>query len=89
MLLDAHQENGSASTILQQALTVVASSTRETDSIGWYRKNAILGVIFTELGGDENSVTTETLRAKIGAILRKDLGPERAAKIAISLHVFP
>ncbi len=57
--------------------------------IGWYRKNAILGVIFTELGGDENSVTTETLRAKIGAILRKDLGPERAAKIAISLHVFP
>ncbi len=88
MLLDAHRENGSAAKILQQALEAVASSTRETDMIGWYQQNAIVGVIFTELGSDEKKVIIETLSAKIMRDFAR-AWERRGTKIAISLHVFP
>ena len=89
MLLDAHQENGSSKTILHQALAAVASSTRETDLIGWYKEGEILGIIFTEVGSDAKNIITETLRAKISASLHDNLGSARATKVAMSLHVFP
>ena len=89
MLLDAHQENGTARAILRQTLAVLTSSTRETDPMGWYRDGAILGVIFTEVGNDEIGLIAETLRAKIRSNLQQQLGSETTEKIAVSLHVFP
>ena len=89
MLLDAHQENGTARAILRQTLAVLTSSTRETDPMGWYRDGAILGVIFTEVGNDEIGLIAETLRAKIRSNLQEQLGSETTEKIAVSLHVFP
>jgi len=89
MLLDAHQENGTASEILHQALAVVAPSTRETDALGWYKYGAILGLIFTEIGNNYQDLTVEILRTKIRISLQEQLGRENSEKIAISLHVFP
>jgi lipopolysaccharide/colanic/teichoic acid biosynthesis glycosyltransferase len=89
MLLDAHRENGTAKKILRQAIEVVASSTRETDAIGWYKDGAILGVIFTEVGKEDSDLSCEILRAKIRTSLLGQVGSEIAGKIAISIHVFP
>jgi exopolysaccharide biosynthesis polyprenyl glycosylphosphotransferase len=89
MLLDAHQENGTAKKVLSQAIEVVASSTRETDAIGWYKNGAILGVIFTEVGKEDSDLACEILRAKIRTSLLEQIGTETAGKIAISIHVFP
>jgi len=89
MLLDAHQENGTAKTILQRVLAALATTARETDALGWYRDGAILGVIFTEVGHDVKGSITEVLRTKVQNRLREQLGPETANKVAISFHVFP
>jgi lipopolysaccharide/colanic/teichoic acid biosynthesis glycosyltransferase len=89
MLLDANLENGSAAGILKQAVDVTLASKRETDLIGWYKESAILGVIFTEVNIEGERPITEILRTKIETALAKHLGREKAAKIAISLHVFP
>jgi exopolysaccharide biosynthesis polyprenyl glycosylphosphotransferase len=89
MLMDAHQENGSAAGILKEAVDAVMVTKRETDLIGWYRQSAILGVIFTEVNFGTNQPTTEILRAKIEASLAERMGKNRAAKIAISFHIFP
>ncbi len=89
MLLDAHQENGTARRILLKAISVLESSARETDVIGWYVDGAILGVIFAELGKEDPSLAAEVLRDKIRASLRSRLGADNAAKITISVHVFP
>jgi lipopolysaccharide/colanic/teichoic acid biosynthesis glycosyltransferase len=89
MLLDAHQENGTARKILCKAIEVVASTTRETDVVGWYRDSEILGVIFTEVGKEYSGLAGEILRAKIRTSLRERLGDETAGKIAISIHSFP
>jgi lipopolysaccharide/colanic/teichoic acid biosynthesis glycosyltransferase len=89
MLVDANLENGTAEEILKEAVDIVVSSKRETDLIGWYKQGAILGVIFTEVNLDGELPITDTLRTKVGTAFIKHLGRERAAKIAISLHLFP
>jgi hypothetical protein len=89
MLLDAKLENGAAERILKQAVEVVLVTKRETDLAGWYMENAILGVIFTGVNMEGNRPIMEDLRIKINAALIKHLGRDTAARIAISLHLFP
>ena len=89
MLLDANLENGSAAGILKEAAEIMVASKRETDLIGWYKESAILGAIFTEVNIEGERPVTETLRAKFETALAKHLGREKAAKIAISMHIFP
>jgi hypothetical protein len=89
MLLDAKQENGAAARILKEAAAVVLISKRETDLLGWYKENAILGVIFVEVSVGGVHPITETLRFKIERTLTKHLGSEQAAKVSLSPHMFP
>ena len=89
MLLDANSENGQAAKILYHAFEAIVASKRETDLVGWYKESAILGVVFTEVNIEATRPVTETLRTKIESALVKHLGREKAAKIAISFHVFP
>jgi lipopolysaccharide/colanic/teichoic acid biosynthesis glycosyltransferase len=89
MLLDAHHENGTAKSILQVALAGMTSFVRETDALGWYRDGVILGIVFTEVGDHSRDLIADALRTKVGNRLREQLGPETAAKIVISLHIFP
>src|SRR5579871_5131973 len=89
MLLDANLENGTAEEILRQAVEIVVSSKRETDLVGWYKRGAILGIIFTEVNLEGDVAITETLRTKIETAFIKHMGRERASKLAISVHIFP
>ncbi len=88
MLLDAHQRNGSSKKILHQAVGVITGSARETDLIGWYKRGAVIGVIFTQVAAGAPPVT-EILRTKVATALVNCLGQETAKAIAISVHIFP
>ncbi len=89
MLLDANLENGSAESILLQAVDILVATKRETDLVGWYKNGAIVGVIFTEVNLEGEVPVGDTLRMKIETAFIKHLGRERAARVAISMHVFP
>lgn len=89
MLLDAHLGNGLGAGILGKAIQVALAATRETDLVGWYAKDSVFGVIFTEVSLTGKRSIEETLRERMESNLSKHLGRDRAAKIAISLHVFP
>ena len=89
MLLDADAENGAAEGILRKTVNIVVASKRETDLVGWYRLNAILGIIFTEVSLEGDLPITDKLRTKMETAFIKHLGQERATKIAVSLHIFP
>jgi lipopolysaccharide/colanic/teichoic acid biosynthesis glycosyltransferase len=89
MLLDANLESGTAEEILRQAVEIVVASKRETDLVGWYKRGAILGIIFTEVNLEGDVAITETLRTKIETAFIKHMGRERASKLAISVHIFP
>ncbi|HXC33698.1 MAG TPA: sugar transferase [Verrucomicrobiae bacterium] len=89
MLLDANLETGVAEGILRQAVEILVASKRETDLVGWYKRGAIVGVIFAEVNLGENAPIADVLRDKVETVFVKHLGRDRAAKIAISVHLFP
>lgn len=89
MLVDAKSHNRAAAGILKQAAEVALLSMRETDLLGWYKENTTLGIIFIEVNLTGDRPITEILKLKVEAALVKRMGPENAAKLSISLHVFP
>jgi lipopolysaccharide/colanic/teichoic acid biosynthesis glycosyltransferase len=89
VLLDAHQENGTARGILHQAFGALGRATRETDSLGWYKDGMVLGLICTEVGDGDPHAAVDILRNKIRNLLQERLGSETEKKVAISWYVFP
>src|SRR5271167_1350866 len=63
--------------------------TRETDIIGWYVYDHILGVIATEIGKATASEVRERISQKFRAAFLEALGPDKASQISLSFHFFP
>lgn len=73
-----------------QALTkAISEATRETDIIGWYVENNLMGVIGTELGNATNEVVQKRFIDKLRRIFELTLGAEKCASISVSFHFFP
>lgn len=83
-----HSDKGDRA-ILQQALSVLVSTTRESDLVGWYRDGVTLGILFTELGEGEKTAIAQTLLKKIETALLENLGKDNHSKFTLSAHVFP
>lgn len=75
--------------LLQSILSALSFSTRATDVIGWYKKNSVVGVMFTEIGVDGRSTIMSTVMSRISGSLHEALSSERFSQVSISLHVFP
>jgi lipopolysaccharide/colanic/teichoic acid biosynthesis glycosyltransferase len=90
VLLDARPalETGIEPSIFGRIFKAVDAARRETDLAGWYKEDAILGVIFTELGEFPESATSEMLRRKIYDGLAGELTPQELQLVHVSLHIF-
>jgi lipopolysaccharide/colanic/teichoic acid biosynthesis glycosyltransferase len=60
---------------------------RQTDLMGWYKNNTVIGVIFTELHLENPAVNK--IRERVNAALRARLTPEQIAAITMSVHLYP
>jgi lipopolysaccharide/colanic/teichoic acid biosynthesis glycosyltransferase len=89
MLLHSKERSGLETRILEQALSILMSNTRESDLIGWYRESVTLGIIFTETSEGEKAAIAEALLQKVESALVGALGAGTVSKISISMHVFP
>jgi hypothetical protein len=67
---------------------IVVGSIRETDLVGWQSEGAVLGILFTELNGEETTVL-ETLRKRLREALRTTLTTNDLDQIKMTCHVFP
>lgn len=73
-----------------QALTKsLSEATRETDIIGWYVENSLMGVIGTDLGKATNEIVQKRFLEKLRNVFESTLGVERGASILVSFHFFP
>jgi lipopolysaccharide/colanic/teichoic acid biosynthesis glycosyltransferase len=90
VLLDARSaiETGIGTSIFGRIFKAVDAARRETDLAGWYKEDAILGVIFTELGEFPESATREMLRSKIYERLAAELTLQELQLVQVSLHIF-
>jgi lipopolysaccharide/colanic/teichoic acid biosynthesis glycosyltransferase len=82
----AEDKNGE---VLGKTLSALATSTRETDVTGWYKRNLVVGVIFTELSLGNRQSLLSTIKAKVDTALRDNLTLEQFNQINISFHPFP
>jgi len=73
---------------MDEVVNALQSSTRETDSLGWYQTGSILGVLFTELGTSDQAVL-ETIVDKVAGALREQLDIEHANQITVTYHLYP
>jgi lipopolysaccharide/colanic/teichoic acid biosynthesis glycosyltransferase len=67
----------------------LCEATRETDIIGWYLENSLMGVIGTELGKASNEVVQKRFVDKFRSIFESTLGIEKSTSISVSFHFFP
>jgi lipopolysaccharide/colanic/teichoic acid biosynthesis glycosyltransferase len=67
----------------------LCSVTRETDIVGWYVYDHILGVIATEIGNASSAEVRARISQKLKAAFLETLGANVASKISLSFHFFP
>ena len=67
----------------------LAESTRETDIMGWYLENNLMGIIGTELGEATNHVIQDCFLSKLRKVFGSNLGSKNSSGISVSFHFFP
>lgn len=91
MLMDVKQvladhQNKSTIAKISSALT---ESIRETDIIGWYLEDHLIGVIGTEIGETTPKMVQTRMLDKVRQALYKSLGADKTRLISFSFHFFP
>ena len=74
---------------LDKILSALSLSTRETDVTGWYKKNSVVGVMFTEFGAEDRNSILSTMMTRVSETLRNNLSSQQFGLISISFHLFP
>jgi lipopolysaccharide/colanic/teichoic acid biosynthesis glycosyltransferase len=74
---------------LDKILSALSLSTRETDITGWYKKNSVVGVMFTEFGAEDRNSILSTIMTRVSETLRNNLSSRQFGVISISFHLFP
>jgi lipopolysaccharide/colanic/teichoic acid biosynthesis glycosyltransferase len=74
---------------LAKVLPVLSLSTRETDIIGWYAHDFVVGVVFTEIAAEDGSSLPSSIITRVTETLRTNLTSEQFNQLNISFHVFP
>lgn len=89
MLLDAETVLQTDQKLLPGIQASLCSSTRETDIVGWYQEGAVLGLIFTDVGGLNKRALQNLIHDRVTAALHANIGTENANQLLFSFHFFP
>jgi lipopolysaccharide/colanic/teichoic acid biosynthesis glycosyltransferase len=74
---------------LEIILNVLSITTRETDVLGWYRNNLVVGAMFTEVEFDDKRHILQTVLSRIKQALQDNLTSSQYAQLSISFYWFP
>ena len=91
MLLEVtnHQSLEKSRKSLECILAALVASCRDTDLVGWYKEQAVVGVMFTGLVvNDKNSVLGAILN-RVSNTLKDELTFEQFSQVSITFHFFP
>ena len=74
---------------LAKVLPALTLSTRETDIIGWYAQDFVVGVLFTEIAAEDGTSLPNSIITRVTGTLRNNLNAEQFNLLNISFHLFP
>jgi len=91
MLLEAVGDRGpkKSAITLNRVATALLSASRDTDLVGWYKEDAIVGTMFTGLIVTDKRAVLDTFLAKVSATLQEELTADEFNQVRISFHLFP
>jgi lipopolysaccharide/colanic/teichoic acid biosynthesis glycosyltransferase len=91
MLLDVSQllASDGNGTKLENILSALSLSIRETDISGWYKNNHVFGIVFNEIGTGPRKAIVSSMLARVNGILYSALTFEDFNHVSISHHIFP
>jgi lipopolysaccharide/colanic/teichoic acid biosynthesis glycosyltransferase len=91
MLLDSSDllKVGNHEGTLDKVLRALSQATRDTDIKGWYNREGVIGIIFTEIAAVEEKSVVRFLSTKVTDALYDALSVGQINQIRLSFHVFP
>jgi len=91
MLVDVKNAiaDGQKNLTLGKVTKALLGVTRETDIVGWYLEDQLIGVIGTEVGNAKPKTVQGRMLEKVRAALVEALPAEKVSKITVSFHFFP
>lgn len=87
--LSSVSANGQTSRTARKIAEELSKATRETDVIGWYVEDKMIGVIGTELGDATPSLIQQRFVEKLRCVFENVIGKDKASSISVSFHFFP
>ena len=75
--------------ILGKILSALSASARDTDVTGWYSKDCVAGIMFTEIAIKEGRYVPITIITRFTKALQTNLTLEQFNRVSLSFHVFP
>ena len=73
----------------RRLFSVLSACVRETDIVGWHRRNRVAGVVFTELGDMSRAEVSRLLRARVVAAIDRWLAKTVAFHVHTRIHGQP
>lgn len=91
MLLEVanHQNSEKSLKSLECILDALVASCRDTDLVGWYKEEAIVGVMFTGLVVNDKNTVLGAILNRVSSTLRDELTFEQFSQVSITFHFFP
>lgn len=74
---------------LRNLVAAICRVVRETDVVGWYEQDKVLGVILTHLQDSSRTAAKDVISAKLADALAASPGPGELQRFRISYHFFP
>ena len=79
---------GRHSEIVSGSIKATDAVRRDTDPAGWYKKNSILGIIFTDLGALDDTATLNRLLSRTREALHTYLNDGDVPYVHVTAHFF-
>src|SRR5437868_3037723 len=73
--------------LVKNVIQSLQNCARQTDVIGWYKHNTVIGVIFNELHQEEPPIGT--ILQRVNAALQACLIPAQIDAVTLSIYVYP
>jgi lipopolysaccharide/colanic/teichoic acid biosynthesis glycosyltransferase len=91
ILVDAKSaiSDGQKNRTLAKVTGALLDVTRETDIVGWYVEDQLVGVICTEVGNTKPKTVQVRMLEKVKRAFAERLPADKVSKITVSFHFFP
>ena len=91
MLVETMRQQSSAAEggALENILTALLSSVRETDVVGWYKDRTTIGAMFTGLVVTNKNSLLSMILGRVSELLGNELTAEQFSQVSISFHFYP